>query len=210
MSLCLRYLGRTRVGWLTLFHVVLARLTHAFRVIWKVSSGPDSPGRFWSHTCRLSRLPQFSSVCPLHPANLDVFSCKEQLPKMWTEAQGPLTSKLETCATWLLSHYIGQSKSPPLDGKICKNLGSFKIITPSLQWRRGIIFTQTTELLKRMDVREKIGQRLQKRLKGRLKLIVRGSGCLAKWTFSFNLRFSLCFCDNIINDSDAFSLGNMT
>ena len=90
---------------------------------------------------------------------------------------------------------------------VCDNL---KSSYPPYSGGGGITFTQTTELLNRKDIREKTGQRLQTRLKGRLKLIVRGSGCLAKWTFSFNLRFSLCFCDNIINVSDAFSLGNMT
>ena len=92
-------LGRPQVGWCTLFHVVLARLTHAFRVTCQVSLGPDSPGRCQSYAYWLSGLPWFSSVCSLHPGSWGMFSCTEHLLSVRTEDQGPLTSKLETCAT---------------------------------------------------------------------------------------------------------------
>ena len=114
-------LGRAQMEWHTLFHVVLARLTHAFRVTCQVSSGPDSSGRCQSYACWLSGLPRFSSVCSLHPASWGMFSCTEHLLSVRTEAQGPLTSKLETCATQFQSHYSSQTKSPSLDGKIYKN-----------------------------------------------------------------------------------------
>ena len=209
MSLWIKSLGRAQVGWRTLFHVVLARFTHAFRVTCQVSSGPDGPGRCQPYAWWLSGRPRFSYLCPLHPGCWGMFLCTEHLLSVGTE-EVPWHPNLRPVQRDFC-HIILVKASPHLlmgrSVTVCDNL---KSSYPPYSGGGGITFTQTTELLNRKDIREKTGQRLQTRLKGRLNLIVRGSGCLAKWTFSFNLRFSLCFCDNIINVSDAFSLGNMT